>query len=714
MQFLLFHSHNIIDETQQDEIREIFNNTTSIRCKHIEYWWMADDKKTLFIGRNPDIVTYKKYNVFDDTNNNLSFIHGWIKKVSEDKLLEANQLDLNDSEELDGLYLYGKLDKNANGSIIRSLECPPLYYAVKGDDYCISSRIFTISKIFNYDTINKKHVASHIELQNMAVTDETIYENIYFIPFGTKINLSEQLELKFIPDFLYDERLTKLYDENPKKYWDECYERITSQVNAFVEKGLTEHLSIGITGGMDSRLLLSLYHNHVKEAFTSGPVYSPEVLIGKMICNTLNIEHKTPSLKQTAQSENLLKRMSIHIFDREFEMSPWDLGRIFPNPMDGIRLDGHEYLKQDAFSSDMSVEEVLKRSRQEITHNNIITSEYSSKIIEDDIEFEKRYVETMNDIKKYPKIKKILNRGRWFSAAHETEFNHRFNLLPLASDTLVKYNYNGSIDSINNLECHVELIKRSNPELLEIPLFNNQFAQHPIPPIENKIPGKLNYKNVYLVKYYDYIYKYIKDNYHLINDFIQESFIDQLTLNNLENNVRLSQKVYNILEAIVLLKTENMYDLKNELDVNFEVESEKNIDTTDEDTIKAMIEYNKDIVKLKQEKNLKNKDMDNINKLAKDMENKEELIELLYKNKYELEEKNEELYDVIKDKNRQIQDLDKFNKDKAELILKLKENNRLLKEKYQKLEDEKKIMVNSTSWKITKPIRTVSSKVKKG
>ena len=249
---------------------------------------------------------------------------------------------------------------------------------------------------------------------------------------------------------------------------------------------------------------------------------------------------------------------------------------------------------------------------------------------------------------------------------------------------------------------------------MEIPLFNNQFAQHPIPPIENKIPGKLNYKNVYLVKYYDYIYKYIKDNYHLINDFIQESFIDQLTLNNLENNVRLSQKVYNILEAIVLLKTENMYDLKNELDVNFEVESEKNIDTTDEDTIKAMIEYNKDIVKLKQEKNLKNKDMDNINKLAKDMENKEELIELLYKNKYELEEKNEELYDVIKDKNRQIQDLDKFNKDKAELILKLKENNRLLKEKYQKLEDEKKIMVNSTSWKITKPIRTVSSKVKKG
>jgi hypothetical protein len=405
--------------------------------------------------------------------------------------------------------------------------------------------------------------------------------------------------------------------------------------------------------------------------------------------------------------------MSIHIFDREFEMSPWDLGRIFQNPMDGIRLDGHEYLKQDAFVKDLTVEEVLKKSRDEITHNNIITSEYSYKIIEDDIEFERKYVENMNDIRKYPKIKKILNRGRWFSAAHETEFNHRFNLLPLASDTLVKYNYNGSIHSINNLDCHVELIKRSNPELLEIPLFNNQFTQNPIPSIDNKVPGKLNYKNVYLVKYYEHIHKYIKENYYLIKDIVQESFIDELTLENLDSNVRLSQKVYNILEAIVLFKIHDAYNFKDELEVHFDVEKEDTVDTTNEDTIKAFIEYNKDIVKLKQEKNNKNKDMENINQLSKYMEDKEKLIEILYNNKYELEEKNEELYEVIKDKNRQIRDLDKFNKDKAELISKLKENNRILKEKYQQLEDEKKIMVNSTSWKITKPIRTMSQKVKK-
>ena len=109
----------------------------------------------------------------------------------------------------------------------------------------------------------------------------------------------------------------------------------------------------------------------------------------------------------------------------------------------------------------------------------------------------------------------------------------------------------------------------------------------------------------------------------------------------------------------------------------------------------------------------KSDDLNNIKDLTKNMEDKEQLIEILYKNKYELEQKNEELYEVIKDKNRQIHDLDKFNKDKAELILKLKEHNWVLKEKYQQLEDEKKILVNSTSWKITKPLRNISSKVKK-
>ena len=38
-------------------------------------------------------------------------------------------------------------------------------------------------------------MASHIELQNLEVTNETIYENIYFIEFGSTITLSDTLEI---------------------------------------------------------------------------------------------------------------------------------------------------------------------------------------------------------------------------------------------------------------------------------------------------------------------------------------------------------------------------------------------------------------------------------------------------------------------------------------------------------------------------------------
>jgi len=760
MQFILYHNQKEISDEKINEVKSIFDKTTSILCDHINYEWISEDKRTLFIGRNPNIIAYEKYNVFDTKDNNLTFIHGWTKRVNEDKLLEAKEIK-DQEDELDGLYLIGKLDKNGKGTIRQSLENPPIYYAKKDDEYCLSSRIFTISKIFDYTKINKKHVASHIELQNLEVTNETIYENIYFIEFGSTITISDTLEIENNPDFLYDERLNKLYSEDKEKYWDECYEKVKSQVKAFKEIGFTEQLNIGITGGMDSRLLLSLYHEHVKEAFTSGPLYSPEVMIGRMICEKLSITHKTPATKQTIQSENLLKRMSIHIYDRQFEMSPWDLGRIFPDPMNGIRLDGHEYLKQDAYTDKLSIEEVLERTKKDLNHNYIIKKEYLDKIIEDDREVERKYIETAKDIRKYPKIRKVLNRGRWFCSAHETEFNHRFNILPLASDTLVKYNYNGSIESINNLECHVELIKRSNPELLDIPLFNNQFKTHPIPPIENKIPGKLNYKNIYLVKYYDHIIKYIKDNYDLISDIVKESFIEELTIENLENNSVLSQKVYNLIGAIVLFKIEDSYKYREELDVNFDVEEEENIDTTDEDILKALIEYNKDIVNLKDKRknivnntdnekliknlyrnkyeleekneelyaviNEKNKQIKKMKENNKgytlnnyDKTDKDELINKLYKNKYELEEKNEELYQVINEKNKQLKEIDKYNYEDKDIISTLimeneenKKENKSLKEKNKQLQDYKEEMINSRSWKITKPLRNISQKVSK-
>jgi len=114
-------------------------------------------------------------------------------------------------------------------------------------------------------------------------------------------------------------------------------------------------------------------------------------------------------------------------------------------------------------------------------------------------------------------------------------------------------------------------------------------------------------------------------------------------------------------------------------------------------------------------KNNKENTLNNYSKTDKD-----ELINKLYKNKYELEEKNEELYQVINEKNKQLKEIDKYNYEDKDIISTLimeneeiKKENKSLKEKNKQLQDYKEEMINSRSWKITKPLRNISQKVSK-
>ena len=104
MQYLLIKSKIPFDEKNIKKIKQDFEETTTILARHVNYEWISNDKKTLFIGRNPKLEIYDKYTVFNvDENNNLSFIHGWLKNENEDKLMNAINLDK--TPYLDGFFL---------------------------------------------------------------------------------------------------------------------------------------------------------------------------------------------------------------------------------------------------------------------------------------------------------------------------------------------------------------------------------------------------------------------------------------------------------------------------------------------------------------------------------------------------------------------------------------------------------------------------------
>ena len=654
MQFIFLKSKVKLTPDEIENIRKNFCETTSVVCENTQYEWVSSDSKAFFIGRHPNLTIYEKYQTFDvNQDNELAFIHGWLKKIDEDYLLDANQVHDLDCEDLDGFFLYGKFNSQGNGEIKTSLLIPNLYYAKSEDKFAVSNRISTLSKIFNYTSFNKKHFASHVHYLTTFISNDTLYENIYNIPLGSKITIADDLILERTVDIFYNEEFERKYLEDKEKYWDECYERILSQVHAFNNLGINDKLKVGISGGIDSRFLLSIYHESISSTFTWGPAYSPEVIVGKMCAEKMGLDHYTQNLRGAQTTKNFLNFFPEHIFTRELEMSPWDIGPIHYDISDTITVDGQEFQKTPPFKKKITKEEIIKDAERKFTwrvkeipeeYLSIMTNEHRDHVIE--------VLDNMHDIQKFPFIERILRRGRWAARVHDTIFDYSFNIYPLFTNTLFTYVYNSSIESMLNQEFIYEIMSRSTPELLDVPLYNNTYVQKYVPPVENKISGKTSYRFEYLIKYFDYLKEFALENQYLVQDFVKKDFLEDLTLERIEdmkkrNDASLPQSFYNVLEAIVIFKVEDFALFKNNLDYDWDVvdessqddgdqsdeEEKKNIFDTpdlrdtdyykvfemideepetlggflkslmeyDDDCVTAFVEYNKDIVKYKKE-----------------------------------------------------------------------------------------------------------------
>lgn len=621
MQFILLKSKSILTNDEKNHIRKEFYETNSIITESNDYEWTSTDGKTFFIGKNPNIEIYKKYNVFNiDINNNLSFIHGWLKKENEDKLLHAFEFDESlTNDELDGFFISAFIKSDGNGEFFSSVYYPAIYYIEQNEKFAISNRISTLAHVFNNKTLNKRHIASHIEYQHNPLTFETMYENIFQIPFGTKIYFNDTLTFHTEHDLFYSESLEKSYKQDSKKYWDECYEKLSSQVLAFINLGIMDNLTMGISGGLDSRLIFSLYSDYVHSMFTWGPSFSPEVIVGHMIAEKFNIEHNLPNINggSTARADNLLEKMPSHIFCCEFEQCPWDLVT-FGQKNDKISLSGHEFMRTKPFLAKKTIDDILNEERNKYKqYNNYngflpINDNIQSQIIYQNENIAREYLSDLHDIQKYPFIKRVFNRGRWCSRNHDITFDRSFYICHFLSNTVLKYVYNSSVESISRQDITYEIMKRAEPSLLEIPFFGQSLVQNPIPPIQNKIPGKLYYKNVYLVEYFDYIKEFILENFNYIEDIAVKEFILNLTKEQVHADSFISQVLYDLLQSIILIKTNDFKDLKNSLSLGWEISEKEVLNTYNEDCVTAFVEYNKDIVHLKKKVKFLENEIENL------------------------------------------------------------------------------------------------------
>ena len=623
MQYILVRSKNILNSEDLSRIKSVFEKYNSIFTDSKIYEWLSNDKKSFFIAINPTIYLYDKFKTFHvDENNNLFFIQGWLKKEEEDTLLDITDFDM-DFTTMDGYFNMGIIGDDGVGEITSSKVSPTIFYAKSDEMFAISNRVFMLSGLFSYTDVNKKFAATHIQYQNYTLTFDTILENIYSIPYGSTVTISDDLYIETEHDYLYDKRLEELYASNKELYWDECFSKLESQAKSFFKLVGSDKLKCAITGGKDSRILLALYSKYVESAFTWGPVFSPEVIVGEMICNTLGIKHVIDGNKSfNDEFINLMEAMPYHIFEREFEISPWDFGGRRTANVDQLTLDGLQYVKVNPFRMDGKDE--VKEFILSKLENSAITDHYNDLIIEETSKYTDEYMDVVDNYSKFAITKMTLSRGRWAAKGHESNFSNSFIICPLLSNVALTYAFNIPKERIYLEEFHYEMIKRANEDLLDIPLFGGHFNLNPIPHIENKIPGKLNYKNVFLLEYYDYIMEYINENFELISDVVKKEFIDELTKEKLFDNSKLSQILYNILQYLVLLKTEDYTQLVEDLDLGWKIDTvEDNPEEEDLNylTLKAFIEYNKDLVELKKQFNTTS-EMEKYNTCRIDIKNK--------------------------------------------------------------------------------------------
>lgn len=170
----------------------------------------------------------------------------------------------------------------------------PIYWSESNDVIVVGSKALLVHLIaMNFDKPEYDISAFASFLNNGYYADEnTPFLNLNILPVHSRIKVQNNL-VTISP---IDDTLENLYTISADQ---KIYDDITDDfINSF--KPLLKHdqkISLGLTGGKDSRLILAALNNLDAELnlFTNGYSDNPDVIVAKQISNLLNKEHSAKS-----------------------------------------------------------------------------------------------------------------------------------------------------------------------------------------------------------------------------------------------------------------------------------------------------------------------------------------------------------------------------------------------------------------------------------
>jgi asparagine synthase (glutamine-hydrolysing) len=166
-----------------------------------------------------------------------------------------------------------------------------LFYYWDGKNFIFSSEMKSIIKIIKTKTLDMKGIKQQF-MFNHLLFDNTLINEIKVLDAASIIEIKDQkIKIDNYYNIINDIQITNC--DNVNTAVDQLYALFENATQKFMH---IENMSLPMTGGMDSRLLLHFmlkYEYNFKDIFTFCTEKDEDVKIAKLICDHFGLKHRT-------------------------------------------------------------------------------------------------------------------------------------------------------------------------------------------------------------------------------------------------------------------------------------------------------------------------------------------------------------------------------------------------------------------------------------
>lgn len=448
--------------------------------------WISTDGKTqvlYWIDHNPN---FKDDFYVSNSKECLRLFNGWtadgwpVSSSLQERTKASNTRKIEVGEFLDL-----QLNDRGEGSLVRNLAASiQVYYCSNSSYSIISNRASLVNALHNRDkpfrqTVDPEYLSWMLST-SWALDNSTLFTGVKILRQGDTMRFnSEGTQIREEPgDIWYNDAYRSLYHSNPQRYWDECYDQLIANLDLLFES-FNNSFEFPVSGGKDSRLLLALIgaskgKKLIRQIVTNGPPYSGEVVVGKLVADSLQIPHRFNDSEYVGASFD--KKIQKHLFLTEAEVSPMDLCWNYAKHKEGMVLRGQESglrnISDEVSGSLPKIKAWFGKHFNDFNRGGLVSERHAKRKVEwfeSHIQQESAKVEDLNDLPTKNRLEtRFLRWGARIWTVHNT---NEFSPFLFLDAEVIRHTYSAGALARSAEEFHFEMLKRANSTLLTIPFF---------------------------------------------------------------------------------------------------------------------------------------------------------------------------------------------------------------------------------------------------